>query len=212
MVLGFCAEADPTIKVWSEEEHTRRKRVLSVLCEEVPVAFAMEYARRYYRTPESNKRGIRGAEILEAWRKDRRVTEAKDRAAERADALVSSKVIPRGAPWWFRDMVTECAKLAAEMRLEGATHFERVVALDRVRAPVHVQSVPVGGRGSRERKCGTDPCMCTHTECFGGFLDGDLIRAGDTGVKSFAMKRCPMCDEARDMQATLNPPKKGRRR
>lgn len=58
---------------------------------------------------------------------------------------------------------------------------------------------------ARERACRWKRCVCTHTECFDGWLD----RPEDEGKPAM---RCPTCEEGREMTQELEAEEQAARR
>lgn len=71
--------------------------------------------------------------------------------------------------------------------------------------PVREDGSYVSDREVRERSCRFKECLCTHTDCYDGWVDSPSIPDGPA-------VRCERCAEAADMAATLAAERKGSKR
>lgn len=62
----------------------------------------------------------------------------------------------------------------------------------------------------RSRRCGSEICVCTHTECRAGWLDVEVEHVNTLGLRYSQVQRCPSCMDAVTM--AQEPAMRGRRR
>lgn len=182
-LLALIDSLDPYVsKSMDPTTGAARLSAWNLILADVPLDFARPWTERYFLQPRDSvlqPATIRAAYFAEEARQERL---APDPIAKTADDLFQS------APDWVRPYYEACqAAAAAGEPLPDPPHKQMTTTL--VRA------------NDRDRACGVKNCMCTHVDCYAGWLTDDEDTA----------HRCPTCADAVNVREILAE-EKGRRR
>lgn len=190
-----------TVRIWSHALAT------------VDLEWAAAYVTWWYKNKTDK---IFVGHLIAAWnaataREDVREAQTEQRAA-------IGEVLRERPGWWdtFRRKVDMTASWATARGVSptewSAARAAALQAVAAVPSPTGVLADP-SPREERERRCfHWRTCVCTHDQCYGGFLQAEAVFQGENGNWYQGVTPCDRCREAVAMAEELRPAKKGKRR
>lgn len=189
-LLRYAASLDRWLKESDREAAQMMVAGWTSVLLPVPKDLAMAAVRDHYAQPEA--RTIQPGDILGVWRDHvSREQRALDVAAEREDAVA------------LRTGMQEAIAVGNAGVYLAAMHEAIAQGLDpsTVTPPAGVRIMRrTPEQEARERRCVFHTiCVCTHLECWAGFLDQPTTITNAHGKVYPAVARCPRCDDAVQM-------------